>query len=526
MNSPLLKLQTHIWSMWRYHWHAMVMTWCVCILGWVFVYFVPDKYEVSSRVHVDTQSVLKPLLRGLTVETNVLNTVTMMTQALLSRPNLEKVAHDTDLHIRAENEKELEAVYNELQKKVRIRALPGVNNNLFLITYYDSDPIVAKKVVDSLLTGFVENTLGANRLDTKSAQRFLDEQITEYERRLEAAEIALKDFKQKNVGLMPEAGTDYYQRLQAAMNDLEHANLEWREANNKARSLRNQLSGEEPTFGFSTENQSNKTTAALDERINNLEEKLDLLRTTYTDNHPDVAAVVKSINELKEKKQKEIQEMSSMGVVSGPEENPVYQQLKISLGAAESEAAALKVRKNEYKARIDKLEKMVDTIPRVEAELAKLNRDYNVIKLNYETLLARRESARLSKKAEQTADDVTFRIIEPPRMPLSPTGPNRILFSTIILIAGILSGLGLAFFFTQVKPVFVTGKQLVEYTGLPLLGSVSLVGTETVKSDTKRLITRLSLVSGLLLIAYALVIVQYKFDLVQMIIANMATNTI
>ena len=94
-----------------------------------------------------------------------------------------------------------------------------------------------------------------------------------------------------------------------------------------------------------------------------------------------------------------------MGVASGPEENPVYQQLKISLGAAEAEASSLRVRKNEYQARVKKLENLVDTVPQVEAELAKLNRDYTVIKQNYETLLSRRESARLSKKAEQSSDE-------------------------------------------------------------------------------------------------------------------------
>jgi polysaccharide chain length determinant protein (PEP-CTERM system associated) len=525
MNSTLEQLQTQIWSMWRYHWQAMLMAWVICIFGWLLVFAIPDKYEVSSRIHVDTQSVLKPLLRGLTVETNVLNTVSVMTQALLSRPNLAKVARDTDLHIRAKNEKELEAVYKELQKKIRIKALPSANNNLFLITYYDSDPTVAKKVVDSLLTGFVENTLGENRLDTKSAQIFLDEQIAEYETRLEAAEIALKDFKQKNVGLMPDTDTDYYQRLQSAMHDLEQATLEWREANNKARALRRQLSGEEPTLGFSVDNRSNKVTMDLDTRINKLEEKLDELRTTFTDNHPDVAALVKSINDLKQQKQNEIQKLNSMGVATGPEENPVYQQLKIALGAAEAEASALNVRKREYKARVEKLEKLVDTIPRVEAELAKLNRDYNVIKNNYETLLARRESARLSKKAEQNADDITFRVLEPPRMPLTPAGPNRILFSTIVLLAGIAGGLGLAFFFTQIKPVFITGKQLMEFTGLPLLGSVSLVGTKKVKQKNKRVLKRLSVTGGLLFMMYILVIFLHKYDLLNRITETAMTTT-
>lgn len=525
MNANFFIVQTHLWGMWRYHWHAILMAWFICLIGWSYVYVLPDKYIVSARVHVDTQSVLKPLLRGLTVETNILNTVLVMKQAMLSRPNIEKVARDTDLHLRAKNKKELEAIYDGLRKKIKIEGVSRTNENTFLITYFDSDRFVAKKVVDSLLTSFMENTLGVKRLDTKSAQQFIDKQIKEYEARLDVAEEALKEFKRKNVGLMPDKGIDYFQRLQAALRDLDKVSLEWKEAQNRARSIKRQLSGEEPTFGFSSSDNSNATTRALDVRINKLEEKMDELTTTYTDNHPDVVAVMKTISALKTERREEIKNMGSMGAVVRADENPVYQQLKISLGSAEAEASALRVRRNEYKARVNKLEKAVDTIPKIEADLTRLNRDYNVIKGQYETLLARRESARLSDEAEKSTEDVKFRIIDPPRMPLSPSGPNRILFATIILIAGVIAGLALALFFSQIKPVYISGRDLVKDTGLPLLGSVTMVSTEIGRKNNMRLIRRFSLTGILLVVVYVAVVINFKYDLVQKITSTAVNVT-
>ena len=88
-------------GVWRYRWFMMLATWLVCIVGWGVVYQLPDKYESSSRVHVDTQSMLAPLLRGLTITTNTSQRVQLVTRTLLSRPNLEKLARMTDLDLSA-----------------------------------------------------------------------------------------------------------------------------------------------------------------------------------------------------------------------------------------------------------------------------------------------------------------------------------------------------------------------------------------------------------------------------------------
>src|SRR4051812_28613058 len=116
MQQTIGQLLTYIKEIWQYRWYAAMFTWFLCIAGWVFVYFIPDRYEASARVYVDTQTILKPLLSGLAVQPNVDQQVTMITRTLISRPNIEKVIRMSDLDIKTKTAEEKEALIDRLSK--------------------------------------------------------------------------------------------------------------------------------------------------------------------------------------------------------------------------------------------------------------------------------------------------------------------------------------------------------------------------------------------------------------------------
>jgi polysaccharide chain length determinant protein (PEP-CTERM system associated) len=479
MQDFLDQLMSYVRGAWRFRWYMHMIAWPLCLGGWGLVYYLPDQYEASARVFVDTQSVLRPLLQGLAVQTNLGEEVQLMTQTLLSRPNLEKVARMTDMDLEATTPEAMEELVKRLQHNIKLTG--QARENLYTISYTNKNPALAKQVVQSLLTLFVETSLGDTRKDTTIAQRFLDDQIKEYEARLNAAEESLKDFKRKNVGLMPKEGEEYYQRLQEAMTRLSAAELEFKEAENRRDELRRQLQGEEPSFGIMAQPKTQQlvTNTGLDTRIQNLQTQLDSLLLKYTDKHPDVISLKKTIKTLEKQKQEEAAQAAQAApeLASNLETNPVYQQLKISLGEAEANVAALRVRTQQYKGEVDKLKQMVDTIPKVEAELKRLNRDYTVNKQNYETLLARRESAKISEQAGQSSDSVKFRVVDPPHVPLLPVAPKRPLLISVVLVGAIIAGVGFAFFMSQIKPTFDSPRLITRELGVPVLGSVSLIWT-------------------------------------------------
>ncbi len=157
----------------------MICTWLICPVGFVYVASMPNVYESSARVYVDTRSVLQPLLRGLALQTDPRQEVAMMVQTLLSRPNIEIIARESDLDITATNAVEYENLINSLSNKIRLTATG--RNNLYTISYSHRDPEMARTVVQETLDLFVEGTKVNSRKDSDFASQFIDEQIDEYE---------------------------------------------------------------------------------------------------------------------------------------------------------------------------------------------------------------------------------------------------------------------------------------------------------------------------------------------------------
>ena len=480
MHEVIAQLTAYARTTWNRRWYIIGTAWILAIAGWIWVYTLPDRYEASARVNVDTQSILKPLMSGLAVQPNADQQIALMTRTLLSRPNMEKVARMTDLDINAKDEGQTEKIIDDLQSNILIT--PG-GENLFTISYQNSNPQVATRVVESLLTIFVEGSLGHKRKDTDSARKFIEEQLKAYEQKLVLAENSLKDFKRKYVGIMPGQGGGYFERLGQARQAAEDARLELRESENRRDELRRQLAGEEPVM--LDDDVSDIVNPQLDGRINALKEQLDSLLLKYTDQHPDIVGTKRVIKQLEDQKKAEAK-LVKPGVGGSRNRNTVMQQLTVALAEEEANVASLRARAAEFEARYAQLRSSVDAVPQVEAEFTQLNRDYQVNKANYEALLARRESASISEEMESKTAALDFRIIDPPRVPLEPAWPNRPLMVTLVLLGALAAGIVLAFMVSQIRRTVDDRATLKELTGLPLLGAVSMVWTPEQKARQRK----------------------------------------
>jgi hypothetical protein len=153
--------------------------------------------------------------------------------------------------------------------------------------------------------------------------------------------------------------------------------------------------------------------------------------------------------------------------------NPVYQNMRITLSQADTELAELRGQIGSQQQVVADLRGRLDAIPEVEAEMLRLTRDYEVNKRQYDELLQRLEAAKISEQADRSTEDVKFRVIEPPVVPLTPSGPPRVALSTLVLLGSVVAGLLLAFVLQQVRPVFSTREALRQVTGLPVIGAVT-----------------------------------------------------
>ena len=491
------QLLTYLIGIWRYRWFIMLIAWLVCIVGWGVIYQLPDKYRSSARVHVDTQSMLTPLLRGLTVTTNSSQRVRLVTRTLLSRPNLEKLARMTDLDLVALTPTDMEQLLDNLSGNIRVSSTR--EQDLYTIAYANSDRELAKRVVQSLLTIFVEGTLGESREDTDSAQEFVEGQIKAYEAKLQAAERRLAEFKQTHIGMMPGSEAGFYSQLQVAKSNLQQAKLSLQEAENQVEQFEVQLEDDEDSYLLYSELQP-EMGSALDMRIQNLRERTEELLLKYTEKHPDVLEITRLIAELEQKREEDHVLMDEMDI--GPTDNPVYQQLKMQLAQAEATVASLKTRVKAFEQRIVALQEKVDTVPLIEAEFKQLDRDYGIHKKNYQALLSRRESASIAEQAEMSGDQLKFRVIDPPRVPIDPSSPNRPLLMTAVLIGSIAAGVVFAFFLYMLRPTFDSARTIMEVLGRPVLGGVSMIHNQEWSTRHRQALIAYSIAGVGLLLLY------------------------
>ncbi|MCS0629250.1 chain length-determining protein [Telluria mixta] len=466
----------------KYRWHAIVITWVVALIGWAVVLRLPNQYEASARVYVDTQSILKPLLSSMTTVPNLEQQVMFMRRTLISRPNVERLMRMVDLDVKAKDTKQHDKIVDDLMAQIKVTGTE--RDDIYTITYVSDNPKLGKDVVSSLLTIFVEGSFSGKKQDSEKAVQFIDDQIKTYEERLAAAENSLKEFKLKNLGMLPReggGGGDFGSQLTAATDQLSQAKLELAEAEQARNAIRRQIDGEPAKPGTVTVDPA-LVDPELEARIGQAQKNLDNLRLQFTEQHPDVIANRRLLEQLMAQKA-DLAKNKKRSLDPGASYSPMLQQLNVSLSQAEARVASMRARVAEFENRVARLRNQSTTAPEIEAQFAQLNRDYSVNRENYQKLVERRESARLSGDLSSATDMLQFRVIDPPTVPNHPTGPNRVRLFSLVFGGALVAGLAVAFLMSQLRPTFLSQSTLRDVTGLPVLGSIGMNWTpeQTVK---------------------------------------------
>jgi polysaccharide chain length determinant protein (PEP-CTERM system associated) len=494
MHELLQQALTTLRGMWQWRWIGLGVAWAVGIVAALVIWYMPDRYEASARVWVDTQSVLKPLMSGLAVQPNIDQQLDILSRTLINRPNVEKLTTMADLDHAVTSKEERERLIDRMVKTLQIKG--AGRDNLYTLSYRDEQPERAKRVVQSLASIFVESSLGNKRRDSDAARQFIEEQIKIYEAKLSEAENRLKDFKLRNLDINSAEGKNAFVRMGEVEMAVSQARLALREAENSRDAIKRQLAGEQPTLSSPGALLSSARIAVpeIDGRLEAQKRNLDTLLQGYTEQHPDVIGTKRVIAELEGQRKQEIAARMAAAAAKGQDiqmptissENPVYQKLKVSLAEAEAQVASLQTRVNEYETRHTRFKASMKVLPQLEAEFTQLNRDYEVHKKQYETLVSRRESAAISGQMDVTTSIAEFRLIDPPRVSPRPIAPNRPLLLTLALLGSLAAGVFAAIVVHQIRPAFPDEVSLRQAVGFPVIGAVSFVLNETMRRNERR----------------------------------------
>lgn len=458
---------------WRFRWQGFAAVWFVALVGWAFTFSVPNEYASWAKVHVDTEYVLRPLLRGMIVEPNLNQAVQLLTRTILSRQNLEQIANDSNLNLGGLSPTQKDQMLAALRDQIHIS---GVGNDLYVIRYANHDPATAKAVVQQVLNILMQDALGATQEDSASAQKFLREQLDSYGSELNQAEQALANFKRTNLGYMPSAGGDYVSQLQSAqqqktqlLNRLDVARSELKMLNQQIVDMKNGKSPVKPD--------QDPNVIAMDTQIQKDQQTLNNLLMQYTNAYPQVVSLKERI--ALEKKQREtlINNLKRSSTDSFDPNSPIYQDVSMQANKVSVEIQGLKTKLKLVNAQIADLKHSADKMADVQVQLDALTRNYQVTKDQYNQLLHRLYSAKLSQSAQASGNPLKFQVIDPPIEPLVPVSPARQRMAFMAMLAAIGAGLGLAYLLAQLRPVFLTKGELMEIFSIPVIGAITLAET-------------------------------------------------
>jgi len=510
----------HLNGIWRYRWFALVIAAIACPIGWFYVATLPDEYSSSARVFVDTDSILTDLLSGLAIQTDDSRRIGIMTRVLFSTENMEKLARMTDMDLRAKTPQQMDELVASLKQRVDLSNRGG---DIYEISFEDRSPVLAKKVVQSMLTIFVESNLGQVRRDQDSAEQFLQREIKDYERRIIETENKIKDFKMRNLDFVTEKG-NYYQRLKDTKDAHQSAVDELALATKRRDDLMEQLAQVEQDSESVLKKQreqwleeaTKSATSEYDKRIADMESQVDDLLLKYTDVHPEVVAMRQTIARLEARREKAkaeflaAQDPALHGDIAN---DPVYQELRLRVSEAQADVATEEAKSANLAKQTENLQQAVDHVLQVEGEQQQLDRDLDVLKSHHAVLTQRLERARLTRQVDTSADTVRFRTLDPPKTPQKPSGPNRIGLSAIVFASAVITGIAVSFLLSLLRPVFSDRHQLNAMTGVPVLGSVNMIWTP--EQRRKRKFANLTFIVGFvgLVSAFGLVLTSFYLDI-------------
>lgn len=485
MNEGIDRLFDEARSAWRFRWIGLVAAAAVAGLGWLVVFSLPDRYEATASVFVDTQTALRPMLQGLSVEQDVNVQLNYVRQALLSGERLERIARNSGLLSAAETDpRRVAGILQGFAPRVQLEVTSAGQNqqqqggSIYTFKYQDGDRARSLKVLDTVVGTFIEETLGGKRAGGEQSLEFIEGQLKDLQARLVTLDNRIAEFQKTNMGLVPTEGRDHFAQHQEAVDEAQRVQNELQVAIARRSELQRQLRGDAvvaaTSVGTSGANGAGTTDTVT--QINQMRALLDERLLKYTEKHNVVIDTRRQLAELEARRAKEIERLrsgdASAVASSGVSTNPVYQNIRMQLNQAEVDVSSLRGQLTQLTTKANELRKRLDIAPKVAAEYTDLTRDREVMATQYRALLANYEKACLGERADD-AGSLRFDIVKPVDAAYEPVFPPRALWLSTTLLIALGVGGALAYLLHLFRPVVTSVRGLSDLVDLPVLGVVS-----------------------------------------------------
>jgi uncharacterized protein involved in exopolysaccharide biosynthesis len=403
------RLTDELRRVWRYRWLSAGVA---AILGAVAVGFAlgaPSVYEAWGQLYVSRQTPLSEAAQGVSLPQGAASSSYVVQKTLLNDENLEATARAL-APVRRLTQAELAIEIAALRRQVRVE---DAGDGFVEIHCTDTDPDRAQAIVRLVLNQFVSGSYERSQEDLQRASAFLDQQVASYSEMIAQSQARLAALRARwGAAAGPAAQTD---RDAAGELELVEAPAPPRPAHSEAA-----------------------------ERVAQLEARLANLLTVDTEQHPDVVAARRQLEAARAQRDQEASELATGPALIHP---PRLRRVRAHRRPAPPPAAA--------------------------AELAELQHKDELLRTNYQQLVAKRAATQMSEAVSGADRAGKFLVTREPAKPVTPVGPNRKLYLAAGLAAALASGLGAGYLRAAVRGIMVSPREIEEAIQLPVIGTVS-----------------------------------------------------
>ena len=490
------------------------------VIATAAAFFIPDSYISTAMVRITAAQMSQNVMPSV-LSQEIADRINSMEQDILSRASLAELVQrpSLDLYKSQRSRQPLDDVLERMRTKdikIQIANAYGEQQTsksdgaMFAISFAYPDRNKAKAVVEALVARFMDSDTSGQKTSIEMTTSFLHDQALQARQELDRLNNELTEFRNENVGRLPEELNLNAQALTSLESQRASINgaLD-RDAEEKISYLNqvDQYTSMEKTFGIlATEAADDPSGTGRSERVRDLahsisqaELKLSSLRQQYTDKHPDVMAAEATLADLRrqEKAAEAADESDAAAKQPGRRQNPIVatqlNEYKLKAESARSALRALDVDRLAKTKQLEQVNKELDQIqgrleqgPANEQKYVQLLSDQKQANQHYQDLVTREGMAVQNKEAQNRKAGETLEVVDPPSLPTSPSAPNRWLIAGIGLVAGAVVGVTLAGFRDMKDTSLKNLKDVRAYTQLPIIGSIPLLENDTLVERRRR----------------------------------------
>jgi len=465
----------------RRRWALLLPAVGVFLLAAVIAFVLPSIYRSSATILIEEQEIPVDLVQT-TVSSYAQQRLQGINQRIMSTSRLLEIIKSLKLYPELQGKENPDEIAAIMRKDIALDFIQAdvvdpktgrasMATIAFSLTYNGKDPSQTQKVASVLSSLFLEENLKVREKTVREASSFLEVEANNVKNDMAEIDRKIAQYKEEHINELPELLQVNMQSLQNTEMNSDRLSEQMRGLREREGYLQSQLASIPQSSGQMQKN-----------RLEELQVKLDNLKTRFSDQYPDVIEVKSEIAKI-EKENKGKGSGAQPGVMA---DNPAYINLAAQLASTRSEISSLAKQITANEGKIAHYRKLVEATPRVEEFYRTLISERDNLQHKYSELRQKHMQAQVAQGLEKNQQGERFSLIEPPLLPEKPSKPNRLAIILIGLVLGLGAGVGTAAMLEFSDQSIRTPEALSRLTSSLVLVTIPEIGGKEKSSFLKR----------------------------------------